>query len=66
MTAPTARPSMTAGELCALFGSMEPDTPVGVKLDPWAPVGRVVRRVNDAPDGDGVIVHIEMQVAEWP
>lgn len=51
---------MTAGELYALFGSMEPDTPVGVKLDPWAPVGRVVRRVKDAPDGTGVIIHLEL------
>lgn len=66
MTAPTLRPSMTAGQLCKLFASMEPDTPVGVKLDPWAPVGRIVRRVQDAPDGDGVIIHLEMQVAEWP
>lgn len=65
MTAPTARPSMTAGELCALFGSMEPDTPVGVKLDPWAPVGRVVRRVKDAPDGAGVIIHLELGGPEW-
>lgn len=65
MTAPTARPSMTAGELCELFGSMDPDTPVGVKLDPWAPVGRVVRRIKDAPDGDEVIVHLEMRGPEW-
>lgn len=48
---------LTARGLADLFAGMDPDTPVGVQLDPWAPVGRALARIKDDPSG-GVIVHL--------
>lgn len=49
--------SFTAGQLAELFAGMESGTRVGIKLDPWAPVGRAVARIKDDPSG-GVVVHV--------
>lgn len=60
----SVRVGATAGELAEMFAAMDPATRVGVKFDPWAPIGRVVDRVRPDPAG-GVIVHMSMGDPEW-
>lgn len=57
--------AVLAGDLAALFASLPADEPVGIKFDPWAPVGRVVEKVRPEPKGNGLIVHMTMGGPEW-
>lgn len=56
MTADEFPPPMTAGQLIEKLSKFEPDTPVGVQIDPWAPVGRTVEKITAT--NRGVIFHM--------
>ena len=52
--------NLTCGEVAALFSRFEPSLPVGFKIEPWAPVGRVIRHLKPDERAGGLVVNLTM------